>query len=188
MAVLIAPWLGLLFGLGFAWFARDDLSHSERGPLASPALLLTSAFGLLILGPATGYFLAYAPDWSVAYLVDSQRLPPAIEMMALLLTTASPTIGFVLAARPASRRDGAALLRWAILLLVLLTAIAVSLSRRFATEASFAQYHGSFATRSIAGGSLGISLLWMNAVILASAVWVIRQLRRLSQKSRNVRP
>ena len=67
-------------------------------------------------------------------------------MLALLLTTASPTIGFVLFARPASRREGSILLRWALVLLVVLVALVVGLHRRFATEANFAQYHGSFGT------------------------------------------
>jgi hypothetical protein len=185
MAVLVAPWLGLLLGLGFAWFSTETLSRSEHSALASPALLLASAFGLLILGPATAYFLAYAPDWSFAYLIDSQRLPATIEMLALLLTTASPTIGFVLFARPASRREGSILLRWALVLLVVLVALVVGLHRRFATEANFAQYHGSFGTRSIAGGRLGFSLLWMNAVVAVTAGWVSYQLKRLGKKTRN---
>jgi small-conductance mechanosensitive channel len=187
MAILIAPWLGLLFGLGFAWFAREDLAHSDRGPLATPALLLTTAFGLLILGPATGYFLAYAPDWSVAYLLDTQRLPPAVEMVALLFVTASPTLGFVISARAASRREGGPLLRGAAALVVVLAAVTIGLSRRFATDASFTQYHGNFSTRSIAGSNLGLSLLWMNAIVWASAGWVLRQLRRLSEKTRSPR-
>jgi hypothetical protein len=185
MAVLIAPWLGLLLGVGFAWFATDALVRCERGPLASPALLLASTFGLLILGPATAYFLANAPDWSFAYLVDSQRLPATVEMLALLLTTASPAIGFVLAAFPASRRESKTLLRLAIVLFVLVVALAVSLHQRLSTEATFTQYHGHFGTRSIAGGRLGFSLLWMNTIVAFAAGWVSYQLKRLGHKSRD---
>jgi len=185
MAVLLAPWIGLLLGLAFAWFARDDLARSERGPLATPALLLAAAFGLLVLGPATGYYLAYAPDWSFAYLVDSQRLPAAAEMLALLISTASPMFGFVLAARTSSRRDGVSLLRWAVALVVVVLVLTLVLGHRFATEASYAQYHGAFGTRSVAGGDLGLSLLWINLVVALCAGWVIHQLKRLSRGARD---
>jgi hypothetical protein len=183
MAILVAPWLGLLLGLGFAWFSMESLSRSDRNPLASPALYLSSAFGLLILGPATAYFLANAPDWSFAYLVDSQRLPANVEMLALILTISSPSIGFVLSARAASRRENNVLLRGAVILATLLIAIIVGLHHRFATEANYAQFHGSFGTRSIAGGNLGLSLLWINALVAISAGWLFYQLKRLGQKT-----
>lgn len=185
MAVLVAPWIGLLLGLVFAWTARDDLAKSERGPLASPAVLLAITFGLLILGPATGYFLVYARDWSLAYLIDSQHLSPSIEMLALLGTAGSPVLGYVLSARSASRRAGGPLLRWAILLLTIIAAVLVAFGHRFSTEASYAQFHGSFGTRSIAGGQLGLSLLWTNLVIVLSVAWVLHQLKRLGRATRN---
>jgi hypothetical protein len=146
MPVLIAPWVGLLFGVLFAWMAREDLARSERGPLASPALVLTLAFGMLIHGPVAGYFLAYAPDWSVAYLMDSQRLPSIVDMIALLLTAASPAAGYLLSVYPASRREGAILARWSLPLLVVVVAATIALGPRLGTEANYAQYRGSFGT------------------------------------------
>ena len=56
MAVLVAPWLGLLLGLGFAWFSTETLSRSEHSALASPALLLASAFGLTYPRARDGVF------------------------------------------------------------------------------------------------------------------------------------
>lgn len=183
MTVLIAPWLGLLLGLAFAWSAREDLSRSERGPLSSSATLLAVAYGLLVLGPSTGYFLAYASDWSFAYLVDSQKLPAMLEVLALLVVASSPTLGFVLAAGPASRREGGPLLRWTAALALIILAALLSLGQRLAIDANFAQYQGSFGTHSVAGGSLGLSVLWMNAVVFLSAGWVIYQLKRLGKKA-----
>jgi len=185
MPVLLAPWVGLLFGVLFAWMAREDLARSERGPLASPALVLTMAFGFLVHGPVAAFFLAYAPDWSVAYLVDSQRVPTIVDMTMLLLTTASPTIGYMISINPASRREGAILLRWWLPLLVLVVAVTIALGPRLGTEANYAQFRGSFGTRSIAGGGLGMSLLWMNAVLFCSAGWVAKSLRQLGQRTRD---
>jgi hypothetical protein len=185
MPILIAPCVGLLFGVLFAWIAREDLARSERGPLGSTALILTVAFGFLIHGPVAGYFIVYAPDWSVAYLIDSQRLPTIVDMLSLLLTAASPTIGYFLAIFPASRRDGTALLRWTVPLLVLVVAVTIVLGPRLGTEANYVQYRGSFGTRSVAGGGLGMSLLWMNAVLFCSAGWVAKSLRQLGQRARD---
>jgi hypothetical protein len=185
MPVLVAPWVGLVFGVLFAWMAREDLARSERGPLASPAMVLPLAFGFLIHGPVAGYFLAYAPDWSVAYLIDSQRLPSIVDMLALLLTAASPTIGYLLSVYPASRREGAILIRWSVPLLVVVVAVTIALGPRLGTEANYAQYRGSFGTRSVVGGGLGLSVLWMNAILFGSAGWVAKSLRQLGQRTRD---
>ncbi|HEY5959613.1 MAG TPA: hypothetical protein VIV60_23825 [Polyangiaceae bacterium] len=143
------------------------------------------AFGILIHGPVAGYFLAYAPDWSIAYLVDSQQLPVMLDMTALLLTAASPCIGYLLAVSPASRRESAVILRWTVPLLVLVIAETIALGPRLSTEANYAQFRGSFGTRTVAGSGLGIAMLWMNAVLLCSAGWVAKSLRQLGQRTRD---
>lgn len=185
MPMLIAPWVGILLGVIFAWTAREDLARSERGPLASPALALTLAFGLLVHGPIAGYFLAYAPDWSVAYLVDSQRLPAVADVIMLLMVAASPAVGYLVSAGPASRREGTLLLRWTAPLLVLLAAATISLGPRLGTEANYAQYRGSFGTRSVAGGGLGVSMLWMNTVLFCCVGWIAKSLRELGRHARD---
>jgi hypothetical protein len=185
MPLLIAPPVGILIGVLFAWAAREDLARSERGPLASPAWLLAVAFGLLIHGPVAGYFLAYAPDWSIAYLVDSQKSPVLVDMVALLVTAASPTVGYLLAVPSASRREAPALLRWTLPLLILVVAATIALGPRLSTEANYAQYRGSFGTRSVAGSGLGIAVLWMNTILLCCAGWVAKSLRQLGQRSRD---
>lgn len=185
MPVLLAPLVGLLFGVLFAWSAREDLARSERGPLASPALLLPIAFGFLVHAPVAGYFLAFAPDWSVAYLVDSQRLPPIVDFAAVLATAASPFCGYLLAARAASRRAAAPLLKGSLLMIVLIVAATAALLPRLGTDASYVQYRGAFGTRRVAGGGLGMSLFWMNTVLLCSVGWVAKSLRQLGQRSRD---
>jgi hypothetical protein len=185
MPVLIAPVVGLLIGVFFAWMARVDLARSERGPMTSPALLLVLAFGLLIHGPVTGYFLAYAPDWSFAYLVDSQRVPGIGAMAALLLAAASPTLGYLVSLSPASRSEGASLLRWSLPLLVLVIAVTIALGSRLGTEANYAQFRGSFGTRSVAGSGLGVSILWMNGVLFVCAGWVAKCVRDLGHRGRD---
>lgn len=185
MPVLIAPWVGLLFGAFFAWSAREELARTERGPLASPALVLPVAFGFLMQGPVAGYFLAFAPDWSMAYLVDSQRVPLIVDFIAILFCAATPVCGFMLAAPAASRREGVPLLRWSLPLVIVVIGVTAALLPRLGTEASYAQFRGSFGTRRVAGGSLGIALLWMNALLFCSAGWVAKSLRQFSQRARD---
>lgn len=185
MPVLLAPWVGLLLGVVFAWTAREDLARSERGPLASQAWILPMAYGFLVHSPVAGYFLAFAPDWSVAYLIDSQRLPPIVDFAALLATAASPVCGYLFAARSASRRAGAPLLRGSLILLVFIVAATAALLPRLGTDASYVQYRGAFGTRRVAGGELGMSLLWMNAISLCSVGWVAKVLRLLGQRTRD---
>lgn len=136
-------------------------------------------------GPVAGYFLAFAPDWSVAYLIDSQRLPPLVDFMAVLLAAVSPTCGYLLAIQSASRREVAPLLRWAMPLLVFVVAATAALLPRLGTEASYAQFRGSFGTRRVAGGGLGMSLLWMNAVLFCGAGWIAKSLRQLGHRARD---
>ncbi|HMA97068.1 MAG TPA: hypothetical protein VKP30_30500 [Polyangiaceae bacterium] len=185
MPVLIAPWIGLLFGVFFAWSAREELARSERGPLASAALVLPVAFGFLMQGPVAGYFLAVAPDWSMAYLIDSQRVPPVVDFVAVLLTAATPVCGYALAAPAASRREGVPLLRWSLPLLIVVIGVTAALLPRLSTEASYTQFRGSFGTRRVAGGSLGIALLWMNALLFCSAGWTAKSLRQFGQRARD---
>jgi hypothetical protein len=148
-------------------------------------LVLAVGFGLLIHGPIVAYFLAYAPDWSVAYLLDSQRVPAIVDMLSLLLSAASPAIGYLLSVSAASRREGTNLLRWAIPLLSCVVIATIVLLPRLGTEANYAQYSGSFGTRSVAGGGLGMSLLWMNTVLFCSAGWVAKSLRSLGLCTRD---
>jgi hypothetical protein len=181
MPILIAPLLGLLVGLVFAWAAREELARSERGALASQATLPVAAFGLLVHAPVTGYFLTYAPDWSLAYLFDSQRLPALVTVGAALLTAGTPLLGFAIMASPASRRRSSIVLRAGAVLLGTIIATASVLGGRWARDATFAQFHGDFGTRSLAGSELGHVVLWMNAVFVLAVVWMLWSLRRFTK-------
>jgi hypothetical protein len=47
-------------------------------------------------------------------------------------------------------------------------------------RASYAQYHGDFGTEPVAGSPLGVSLLWVLAVVTLASAYTGRVLRRLS--------
>jgi len=184
MPILLAPLVGIVAGMLFSWFAREELAQTDRGPFASPALLLVACYGLLVLAPIAAYFLAVAPDWSVAYLAPFEQLPPTLPMAALLVTAGSPLLGFALCAGAASRRRSAPLIRGSVSVLVTVVVILSLFGQRWAKDATFAQFHGDFGIRSLAGGELGHAVLWMNAVLIFGTAWMWFALRRLTRRAR----
>lgn len=179
MPAPLAPLIGLLFGMAFAWAssAPNQSGHttSDHRPLA-----IGSLFGLLVFAPVVAYFVAFAPDWAYAYTVESHRLSAAADLGIVLLSVASVPAGLAIAARPARDRQLGNVLRLATLpLLGVVAAIVIALPR-LGVYATYAQYHGNFGCREVAGSSLGYALLWMNLVLLAGAAFTAHALRRLA--------
>jgi hypothetical protein len=177
----VAPLFGFLLGVAFAWAAEGELARAQRSPWTTRSMLLSCAFGLLIHAPVAGYFLAFAADWALAYLIDSQRLPGAFELGLVLLDAASVPIGFAVAARAAAARRLGTLIKLAAPPGMVALAFVVVTLPRLGTQATYAQYHGDFGTRPVAGGSLGYALLWMLCVLCLAFAWTWRALRRFGE-------
>jgi len=180
MPVLIALPFGLCLGVAFAWLARRELRRGTTGERASLGLAISTLFGLFVLVPICGYFLAFEPDWCLAYLVDTARASPALTPALLVLELVSVPSGFLLGRLLLERAgDEASVLR-VLLAGAVLTLGAVMLGlRRFAVQGSYAQFHGDFGTQPLAGSSLGYAILllgfWLTAG-LGFAVWNLRRL------------
>ena len=175
-----APLFGFVLGIAFAWAASDELQRVAGTAGASRSLILVTLFSLLCFAPVAVYFLAFVPDWSYAYLVDPERLPNAVDLALALLDAASVPAGFVVATRSAGGKRLGSLLRLAAAPGLLALAFLVVCLPRLSVHATFAQYHGDFGTRSVAGSPLGYALLWMAAVLGASVAWTIYCLRAIS--------
>jgi hypothetical protein len=178
MPVLVALPFGLCLGVLFAWLSRRELRRVTT-ELGSRGLAIAALFALFVLAPASAYFLAFEPDWCLAYLVDTSQASPALTPALLLLALASVPGGFLLGRLLLERGDEANLLR-ALSASVVVTLGAVMLGlRRFAVQGSYAQFHGDFGTQPLAGSSLGYAILllgfWLT-VGLGFAVWNLRRL------------
>ncbi len=184
MPAPIAPFIGFALGVAFAWIAADELVRAAGSGVTSRSLVVVTLFSLLVFAPIGAYFIAFNPDWSYAYLVDSQRLPTAVDLGLVLLDAASVPAGFAVAARRASLHRLGAVVRIAALPTAVPVLFVGVLFRRLAIQATYAQFHGDFGTRSAAGSSLGYSLLWMTAVLAAGVLWTSRSLRRIGQSAR----
>lgn len=187
MPAPIAPLVGFVLGVAFAWANADELLRSHASPIGSRSLVLVALFATLVFAPVGAYFLAFHGDWAYAYFIDTRRIPSALDLALVLLNAASIPVGFVVAASRARARRLIPLLTLAVppallaLLFLLLTA------GRLAVHASYAQYHGDFGTRPVAGSSLGYGLLWMNTLLAMGTAWTTRELRRTAEAPSRLR-
>jgi len=180
MPVLIALPFGLCLGVTFAWLARRELRRVTTGEVGSRGLAIATLFGLFVFAPVSAYFLAFEPDWCLAYLVDTAQASSAWLPALLLLAVSSVPGGFLLGRLLLERaHDEASLLR-AVSAGAVVTLGAIMLGlRRFAVQGTYAQFHGDFGTQPLAGSSLGYAVLllgfWLTAG-LGFAVWNLRRL------------
>lgn len=175
----IGPLLGLLLGLVYAWIASDSLGRTPDPALRDRGLALVGFFGMLVHGPVAGYFVAFAPDWTWAYWVDSQRIPDALRYALVLGDAACPALAFALVTggeRPVSRGG---LLRIAAVPGLLAAGWLALSGPRLTVSATYAQFHGDFGTYPVAGSPLGRALLLMWLLWGAGAWWTARSVRRL---------
>lgn len=178
MPVLVALPFGLCLGVSFAWLARRELRRVTT-ELGSRGLVIAALFGAFVLAPVSAYFLAFEPDWCLAYLVDMSQATPALTPALLLIALGTVPSGFLLGRLVLERGDEAALLR-ALLALVVVTLGAGMLGlRRFAVQGSYAQFHGDFGTQPLAGSSLGYAILVLGFWLAAGLLFAVWNLRRL---------
>jgi hypothetical protein len=180
MPVLVALPFGLCLGVAFAWLGRRELRRVTPGDPGSRGLAIATLFGLCVFAPVSAYFLAFEPDWSLAYLVDTAQASAALGPALLLLEVASVPGGFLLGQLLLTRGGEDATLVRLLSAGAVLTLGAVMLGlRRFAVQGSYAQFHGDFGTQPLAGSSLGYAILllgfWLTCG-LAFAVWNLRRL------------
>jgi hypothetical protein len=168
--------------VAFAWVASDELARTASNVVGTRSLAIVTLFGVLVPVPMTAYFLILAQDWSLAYLVEGGRLATALGMGLLLLAAVSAPIGFRTAARPAAARHVRTMVALAVVPAVLATGLITLLLPRLSVFGTFAQFHGDFGTRPVAGSFVGTALLWMHAVLVGSVVWTIRSLKRLTSR------
>ncbi len=178
MPVFVSIPFGLSLGVAFAWAARRELRRVTTPGLGSRALGVALLFSLLVFAPVGSYFLAFEPDWCLAYLVDSTQSSAALIPFLLLLELATIPAGFLLGSLLLERADEANLLR-ALAGGAVLTLGAIMLGlRRFAVQGSFAQFHGDFGVQPLAGSSLGYAILLLGFWLTAGLTFALWNLRR----------
>jgi hypothetical protein len=184
MPAFVAPLIGFLLGVAFAWAAADEIASDPTSVLGSRALVVAVLFGVLVFAPASGYFVAFDGDWAFAYLVNTQRMPSAVVLALVLVDASAVPAGFLFAAPHARRRRIGTVLTLAAVPGLLTLLCMLIFSRRLGVAGTWSQFHGDFGTRSVAGTPLGWALLWMNGVLGVAVALTVRELRRMSASVR----
>lgn len=177
MPAFIAPFVGFSLGALLAWAASRELSH-HSGPLwAARSFVICLLYAVLVYGPAAGYFVSFETDWAFGYLVDGARTSPALAVASVALDIASVIVGFVVASRPARKRQLFALLP----LLTVPNAFAAVgiglLARRLSVHGTTAEYRREFGLSPFAGSAAAYAVLFFGACLLLGTTFTVRQLR-----------
>lgn len=181
MPAPLAPLVGFALGVAFAWAAREDLTPGAGSRIVTRSFASVLLFSLLVLLPASGYFLVFEPAWSYLYTVEGARRFAALNFLTVGATVASAPAGFLIAAPHARARRVTALLKLSVVPSLLAAAIALGGARRLSVRATYAQFHGDFGIERLAGSSLGWAVLWSLLVTSAAALYTLVSLRRISR-------
>ncbi len=180
MPIVAAPLFGFSLGIVFAWAGCDELARLGSG-ITSRSLVVTALFGVLVYAPTCGYFQAFFPDWSYAYLLDAERRPVVLDLATLLVDALSPAVGLVLFSRAAAARRSATLARAAAVPALVAALFILSMLSRLRVFGTYAQFHGDFGTEPLTGSPIGYALVWMTAIVTGATAFTIHVLRRLGE-------
>jgi hypothetical protein len=178
MPALLAPFVGFILGVLFAWAAHEELLRASGSLLSTRAIAIVVLFAFLVYGPFAGYFVTYATDWSFAYLFDSRRVPSAMLLLLVLLDIASVPIGFGAAANHARQRRINKLLPLVAVPLALAAVVLAITSQRLSMYGSYAQVHRGINISPLAGSPIGYAILWFLGCLTAAFFWTTRELRQ----------
>lgn len=167
-----------------AWAGIGELSRPDGIGFGTQSLQLAALLGFLLCAPIAAYFLAYHPDWMLAYLVDVSRLPGIVTSALVLACAAAPPAGVLVAAKLASRQRTARLLELAVLTSAVALLTLLPGAQRLGVQATYAQFHGDFGVLPIAGSRLGLALVWMLTLLAVGVIWTAVTLRRLTPPHR----
>lgn len=171
-----APILAALVGVVFALLGRDEVRRTTSAPSATRAFLVLTIVSFALLAPATGYFLAFYPDWAWAYLVPGSRVPSAIDLIACVLAASLAPATFVWTASALRRHAVRELVRGAGALVIVLAIAVAMLGPRLTVAGTFVQYREGYDLQSTSGTSLGVSILWIDACLAAGLIWAASRL------------
>lgn len=184
MPAYVSPFIGLALGALFAW-AR--VSGPEADPAESARQLgVVALFSLAVFMPVAGYFVVFEGDWAYGYFFDARRVPSAVDLSLCLLDAAAVPLGFWLTRSRLIARKMA----WALAALAapmtLALCVVVALGSRLGIAATFEQFEGSYGLAPLSGSALGLSLLWMNGVLIAGVFLTVHALRRAAPRATTI--
>lgn len=183
MPALAAPLFGLSLGVLFAWAGAEEIARAS-GNAVSRSSVVAALFGAFVFAPACGFFQAFFPDWSFAYVVDAEHRGLALDQALVLVNAASVPLGLLACARSAAARRVATLTRAGAIPAALAVILLLAFSARLRVVSTYAQFHGDFGTEPLTGSPVAWGLLWMAVILAAAVAWTVHVLRRLEGPAR----
>ena len=172
---LIAPLVGFALGTLLGFLSRQALLTREE--LRAQVMLVSAQLALLVFMPMVTAFTALHGDWSYLYLVPDKSIPSAVDLVFVIAATGSVVAGTYTAAWALrSRRENVLMIALSAPAILLLVVLAVA-SRRLATAATYAQYHGGYGTLPIGRSQLGRSVLASWITLSLGLTWAAYRLR-----------
>jgi hypothetical protein len=174
----VGPLVGFSLGVVLAWVCRGE-ARREDAAVGAARARVAALFAGLCFAPACAWFVVFACDWSLFYLVDGRAVPSALLLVLVVLDAAAVVGGF--AAGYGAARRGARSSEWTLpALFAAPAAVAVLLVLAFLprlrVDGTFNQVSARFGTRPVAGGPLGYAILWMGAMIALGMGTAVRAL------------
>jgi hypothetical protein len=170
----IGPLVGFALGVLLCWASLADTVSDDD---ARRGHALAFWFAALVYAPACGYFLAFAEDWSYAYLVDGRSIPSAVELVVVVADAASVVAGFAAAARGGRARSIRRTVGLAAVPLAASGLFVLGAYRRLRVDATFLRFQSDFGLQPVAGGRLGYALIWTWAMVALGFYLTYRGIR-----------
>jgi hypothetical protein len=169
----VGPFVAFALGVALALQTRRELERFEDSERKA-ARTIAALYGALVVAPACAYFLVFAGDWSVAYLVDTRSVPSAADLALVALDAALVPVGFASASLAIRKRARRTLFLLGFLPSLCGLGLALAFSPELGVEGTTFQVRNHFGTRPLAGSPLGLAVLGMNAVVLAGLAFAVR--------------
>jgi hypothetical protein len=177
MPLPLALPFALLVGGSLAWLARAELARSEVPLLLSRPFLVALAFGLLVLAPVLGWFSAFHGDWAHLYLVDTSRVPSAVDLVVVLALASLVPASFAVGAPLAVARRSTRLLQLGGGIAVAGAITCAVAARRLGVSATTAQWAGGFGLVAIGQSPLGRAVLSSWIALALGYAWAVLAMR-----------
>lgn len=153
--------------------------------MGTRGFLIVAIVAFVLLAPAVFYFLAFYPDWAWAYLLPGSRVPSAVDLIAAVVAAALAPVAFLWTAAALRRHAVRELVRGASALVVLLAIVTALLGPRMTVAGTYTAYREGYDLLPAAGTSLGVSILWVDACLIAGLLWAATRLGTAEPRRRD---
>jgi hypothetical protein len=181
LPIPFAPFVGFVLGVVLAWVSRDELARAECPLIASRPVAVATTLAFFIYAPIVGYFATFHGDWSYLYLYPHIRIPSAIDLAVVLVTSAEIPLAVLLTAPAARAKRLGAVVWFAAVPAVAAAGLFAWCSRRLSVSATYAQFHGGFGTIPVGSSTLGRGLVFMGIVGALGVAWSVRSVAGTSR-------